>query len=82
MPYTPIHQSSRANIIYVEEGPKRAAMARLHERIASGESPFEILGIAENEKYYVDKIVAGLIPITYALYGRIMNLDEEDAFDQ
>lgn len=81
MPYLPLHKSERAYEINVDEGPKREALKRLHERMAAGESPFAILGIAESEKYYVDKIVAGLVPITYALYGRIMNLDEEDAFD-
>lgn len=81
MPYLPMHQSEIAYTINVEEGPKREALKRLHERMDAGESPFEILGISENEKYYVDKIVSGLCPMTYALYGRIMNLDVEDAFD-
>lgn len=57
-------------------------MKRLHERMAAGESPYQILGIAEEHKYYVDKLVAGLCPISYALYGRIMNLDEEDDFSE
>ncbi len=74
------HNSWRAHEIYVSEAPKRAAMKRLHERMDAGERPYQILGIEEKHKYYVDKIVAGLCPISYALYGRIMNLDEEDDF--
>lgn len=75
------HRCSRAHELYITEGPKREALKRLHERMDAGESPYQILGIDEQHKYYVDKIVAGLCPISYALYGRIMNLDEEDVFD-
>lgn len=81
MGYTPFHNSQRAHEVYVEDGPKREALKHLRERMDAGESPYQILGIDEQHKYYVDKIVAGLCPISYALYGRIMNLDEEDAFD-
>lgn len=80
--YTPYHKSQRAYEVFVEEGPKREAMQRLHDRMEAGESPYDILGISENHKYYVDKLVAGLCPISYALYGKIMNLDEEDVFDE
>lgn len=81
MPYIPIHRSERAYMINVEEKHKQEALKRLHERMAAGESPYDILEIPEKHKYYVDKIVSGLCPMTYALYGRIMNLDLEDMFD-
>lgn len=79
--YVPFHKSSKASEVYVEDGPKQEAMKRLHERIEAGESPYAILDIETKHKYYVDKIVAGLMPMSYAHYARIMNLDEEDAFD-
>lgn len=80
--YTPFHDSQRAHEIYVDEKPKQEALKRLHERMETGESPYKILGIDERHKYFVDKLVAGLCPISYALYGRIMNLDEEDDFSE
>lgn len=76
------YKDVRAQAIYIDEGPKRAALKRLHERMDAGESPFEILGIDSREKYYVDKLVSGLCPMSYALYGRILNLDEEDDFSK
>ena len=82
MEYTPFHNSHRAHEIFVGEKPKQKALTRLHERMEAGESPYKILGIEECHKYYVDKLVAGLCPISYALYGRIMNLDEEDDFSK
>lgn len=75
------HNSVRATEIYVEDGPQKEAMKRLHERMDAGESPYEILGISEDHKYYVDKIVNGYMRLSYCLYGRIMQLDEDDAFD-
>lgn len=80
--YTPFHNQQRAHEVYVEEGPKRIALKRLHERIEQGEDPFDILGIDRSHEYYCSKVVAGLCPISYALYGRIMNLDEEDDFSE
>lgn len=80
--YTPFHNSQRAHEVYVEDGPKREALKRLLERMDAGESPYQILDIDEQYKYYVDKLVAGLCPISYALYGKIMNLDEEDDFSE
>lgn len=80
--FVPIHQRERSHMTYVTESPRKEAMKRLHERLAAGESAFEILGIEERESYYVNKIVAGLCPISYAMYGRIMNLDEEDDFSE
>lgn len=80
--YIPFHNLQRAHEVYVDDGPKREALKRLHERMDAGESPYQILGIDEQHKYYVDKIVAGLCPISYALYGRIMNLDKEDDFSE
>jgi hypothetical protein len=76
------HHSSRAHEVYVGEGPKREAVKRLNERIEAGESAYDILGIDKEHKYYVSKLVAGLVPISYAIYGRIMNLDVEDDFSE
>lgn len=76
------HNTQRAHEIYVSEGPRKEAMKRLHERMEAGEDVYEILDIPRSEKYYVDKIVAGLVPISYGLYGRIMKLDEEDDFSE
>lgn len=78
--YKPFHNSQRVHEVYVEEKPKQEALKRLRERMDTDESSYEILGIDEQHKYYADKIVAGLCPLSYALYGRIMNLDEEDDF--
>lgn len=82
MPNSYSHNSVLAHEQFVTAGPRREAMKRLKERMGAGESPYEILGIDKEHKYYVDKIVAGLCPISYALYGRIMNLDEEDDFSE
>ena len=56
----------------VEEKYRRVALRRLHERVAQGEDPYTILGIQPQHKYYVDKILAGLMPLSYTLYSRIM----------
>lgn len=80
--FTPFHNTQSAHDVYIGNKPKQAALKRLHERMDAGESPYAILGISESNKYYVDKLVAGLCPISYALYGRIMNLDEEDDFSE
>ena len=79
--YIPEHRTLHAYEVFVDEKAQRHAIKRLHERIASGEDPFDILEIDRQYKYYVDKIVAGLSPLSYALYGKIMNLDAEDAYD-
>lgn len=76
------HHNVRAHEIYITEKPKQAALKRLHERMEAGESPYDILGMSEEHEYYVNKLVQGLCPISYGLYGRIMNLDEEDDFSE
>lgn len=76
------HRHPRATEIYIGDKPKQDALKRLHERMDSGEDVFEILEMSEDHKYYVDKIVRGLCPMSYAVYGRIMNLDEEDDFSE
>lgn len=80
--YIPLHASQLAHEIYVGAAPKKVALERLRARMEAGESPYKILGVEKCHKYYVDKLVAGLCPISYALYGRIMNLDEEDDFSE
>ena len=80
--FLPFHKRMRAHEIYVDDVCHQKALIRLRERMDAGESPYQILDIDEQHKYYVDKIVAGLCPISYALYGRIMNLDEEDDFSE
>lgn len=76
------YRTVQAHDVYVTDAPKREAMKRLRERMDAGETPFEILGICEDHKYYVDKLLAGHLPMSYAIYGRIMNLAEEDDFSE
>lgn len=76
------YSSQYAHDLYVIEKLKERALARLKERIDAGEDPYEILEIDKEHKYYVDKIVSGLCPISYALYGRIMEVDIEDIFEE
>lgn len=80
--YLPMHKTQHAHEIYVGKKHQQAALERLRERTEQGESLYQILGIDEQHKYYVDKLVSGLCPLSYALYGRIMNLDEEDDFSE
>lgn len=51
----------------------------LQERIANGESCYDILRI--KDKYYCDKIIAGLVPISTIIFRRVMNdiLTEDEA---
>ena len=79
--FIPFHNRMRAYETYVAEEPKREALKRLHERIDAGESVYDILKMDKTCTPYIEKIVNGLCPLSYALYGRIMNLDEEDVFD-
>lgn len=76
------HRHPRATEIYVGEKPKAHALKRLKERMDSGEDVFDILEMNREHAYYVNKIVDGLCPMSYAIYGRIMNLDEEDDFNE
>lgn len=69
-----------AHEIYVDEKPRMHALKKLRGRIDAGESPYDVLGISPQEDYYVQKLIKGLCPISYALYGRIMRIDEEDNF--
>lgn len=82
MCFTISHRHSRAAEIYIGEKPKQAALKRLRERMDAGENVYDILEIPPEHEYYVNKIVAGLCPMSYAIYGRIMNLDEEDDFSE
>lgn len=42
----------------------------------AGEKPEDILQITD--KFYLDKVVAGLMPMTYTIYDRIMGCSQED----
>lgn len=63
---------------YIDEKYQKAAIARLRERIKSGESAAEILDIDPKHKFYIDKICAGYIRLSYELYDRIMGCTKED----
>lgn len=63
---------------YVDEKFQAAAIARLHERIEAGEDAATILSISPKHKFYIDKICAGHIRLSYELYDRIMGCTEED----
>lgn len=67
---------------YVGEDAKAEALARLRERLDAGETVYSVLGIDENYRYYADKLVSGLCPISYTMYCRIMELDAFDAFQE
>lgn len=56
----------------IEEKYRQEALYRLRERIAEGEDPYTVLQISREHKFYVDKIIAGLVPFSYTLYSRIM----------
>lgn len=62
--------------VYVDEYDKRDALKYLKFRVSKGEDVYEILGISPTEKYYVDKIVAGLVPMSLVVYNRIMKIDD------
>lgn len=61
---------------HVDKYDKQDALKYLKFRVSKGEDVYEILGISPTEKYYVDKIVAGLIPMTLTIYNRIMKIDD------
>lgn len=63
---------------YVEKRYHDEALARLRERVAQGEDPFDILDIDRNNTYYVQKILDGHIRMSYELYDRIMGCSLED----
>lgn len=68
------------NYVTVDEKFRKQALERLNQRIAQGEDPYEILRINPSHKFYVDKILSGLMPLSYTLYSRIM-YNEEPEFD-
>ena len=61
----------------VDERFRQEAHARLLKRIAAGETVESILKMPEDD-YYVKKIVAGLVPMSYIVYDRIMGCSRED----
>lgn len=63
---------------YVDEKFQVAAITRLRERIEAGEDAATILSISSEHKFYIDKICAGYIRLSYELYDRIMGCTEED----
>lgn len=62
--------------VYVDKYDKQDALKYLKFRVSKGEDVYEILGISPTEKYYVDKIVAGLVPMSLVVYNRIMKIDD------
>lgn len=60
----------------VEPNFRDQAMRRLRSRMKAGEKPEDILQITD--KFYLDKVVAGLMPMTYTIYDRIMGCSQED----
>lgn len=59
--------------LFVSDEAAIRARERLKERMDAGEDVYDILKIARRESYYVNKIVQGLMPISYTLYERIMD---------
>lgn len=55
---------------YVQPLEKEKALKTLKTRLADGEDPYKITKISD--KYYRDKIIAGLCPISALIYSRIM----------
>lgn len=62
--------------VYVDKYDKQDALKYLKFRVSKGEDVYEILGISPTEKYYVDKIVAGLVPMSLVVYNRIMKIND------
>lgn len=65
--------------VYVEECFKQEALEKLQERISRGETAKGILKI--DNDYYCDKVVNGLVPMSYDIYNRIMGCSVEDSYD-
>lgn len=59
---------------YCDEKYKTEALSLLHEGIAGGDDPYKIIGI--NNRYYADKLIAGLTPMSWCVYNRIMDYYE------
>lgn len=57
---------------FVSDEAATRARARLKERLDAGEDAFDVLEIDRREAFYVNKIVAGKVPISYTIYERIM----------
>lgn len=63
---------------FVAENHKQDALRKLYVRINENlEDPEEILGV--QDAYYRDKILQGLMPMSYTIYDRIMQCSAEDA---
>lgn len=60
----------------VKETYRQAAMLKLKERMAAGEKAEDILQITD--KFYLDKVISGLLPMSYLVYDRIMGCSQED----
>lgn len=59
---------------YCEDNFKVEALLLLHEGMAQGDNPYKIIGI--NNRYYADKLIAGLTPMSWCVYNRIMDYYE------
>lgn len=67
---------------YVEERFKQKALEKLRERLGAGELAHEVLHITPEEMFYGQKIVDGLVPMSYDVYDRIMGCGIEDTAEQ
>ena len=69
-------QNDNLNLVSVAWTKK--AYTRLHKRMKYGETAEQIVGV--KDKYYLDKIVAGLFQqLTYEICSRILEWEKEDA---
>lgn len=59
---------------YCGEQYKAEALVLLHEGIIKGDDPYKIIGISD--RYYADKLIAGLTPMSWCVYNRIMDYRE------
>ena len=62
----------------VEPKFRQEAIKELRRRIEAGEDVHDILQMDATHDFYIEKIVAGLMPISWDLYNRIMKCDDED----
>ena len=71
-------------IPYDKVAPKyrEEALQRLHERMKRGEKASDILGLDPRYQFYIQKIVDGLVDISYTLYSRIMGCNVEDGIEE
>lgn len=59
---------------------KKEALIRLKERLDAGETPYEVTGIRDEHKFWRDKVITGIAPMSYRVYDRIMQCSLEDKY--